>query len=218
MPAGRAGSMADMEDLSARRHRPRRARTTTLGALVLLLVAPAGPTGAGATPAGAKSSGPRSSGVVAAEAGDAVPRGPWQWPLAPDPPVLRRFDRPTARWAAGHRGVDLAARGGQEVRAPASGRVVFAGVVVDRPVISVLHEGGARSTFEPAVASRAVGEAVAAGEVLGRLAEGAGHCAPGPCLHWGVRLGSGRAAVYLDPLLLVAPRGPSVLIPVRHGP
>jgi hypothetical protein len=37
-----------------------------------------------------------------------------------------------------------------------------------------------------------------------------GHCAPGVCLHWGVRLG----ATYLDPIGLLRGFGPIVLLPI----
>lgn len=125
--------------------------------------------------------------------------------------VEREFDAPEARWAAGHRGVDLAAAVGAAVAAPADGRVTFAGTVVDRGVVTVTHPDGRRSSLEPVVASVAVGDAVAAGDVVGTVQDVAGHCAPRACLHWGVREGDR----YVDPLGLLPERGPVVLLPDR---
>ena len=131
---------------------------------------------------------------------------PLQVPLAPAHYVLplagrvtRRFDPPPAPWLAGHRGVDLAAAPGAVVSAAGSGRVVFSGVVAGRGVVSVAHEGGLRTTYEPVSSFLAVGDLVVAGEPLGSLAPGHPGCPESACLHWGLRRGS----VYLDPLLLL---------------
>ena len=70
-----------------------------------------------------------------------APQRRFSWPLAPPHPVLRRFDPPSAPWAAGHRGVDLGGTPGEPVLAVADGVVVFAGMLVDRYVISVDHAG-----------------------------------------------------------------------------
>ncbi len=142
----------------------------------------------------------------------AVPRaGGWQWPLAGEPVVLRAFEAPAQRWAPGHRGVDLAAGAGAAVLAPTDAVVVFAGWVVDRPVLSLATAGGLRVTLEPVTASAAVGTRVRRGQVVGTTAPSGGHCAG--CLHWGVRSGRDR---YLDPLAVlagaVAP--PPVLLPL----
>lgn len=199
MPVGRAGS-----------------GVAALALLVLGAAAPA-PAGVGAD-------------VVLAVAGPAgtvatgtAPARDWRWPLADEPRVLAVFERPAHRWSPGHRGVDLAAGAGQAVLAPAGGTVTFVGRVVDRSVVAVQTPGGLRSTLEPVAAGVEVGDVVAAGDVVGTVqdpAAGRGHCAPGACLHWGVRRGSGREAVYLDPLLVLLAHGspgPPVLLPWR-GP
>lgn len=124
----------------------------------------------------------------------------YRWPTGAPVAVLRPFDEPAQRWLAGHRGVDLALAPGGPVLAAAPGVVVFAGSVAGRPVVSVLHADGIRTTYEPVEPVVATGDAVAGGDLLGRLTEGGWHCGPTPCLHWGAR----RAPdAYVDPLALV---------------
>lgn len=141
--------------------------------------------------------------------GDAVSSTAFRLPV-PGGALRARFDPPAQRWSAGHRGVDLEAATGTVVSAPAPGTVVFAGPVVDRHVVTVLHDDGLRSSLEPVLAVVEVGTRVAAGEALGTVepAPAATHCSP-RCLHWGVRDGE----LYVDPLGLVAGTGPVVLLP-----
>ena len=123
------------------------------------------------------------------------------WPGA-DPHVTRRFDPPPQPWLAGHRGVDLAAPPATPVRSAAAGTIVFTGLVAGRGVVSVAHPGGLRTTYEPLSAGPLrVGDTVAAGEEIGRLAPGHPGCPSAACLHWGLR----RGEVYLDPLSLLDP-------------
>src|SRR5512141_2213169 len=80
----------------------------------------------------------------------ASPPGSWSWPLSPRPAVLRVFDPPDRPWLSGHRGVDLqTAYDGAPVTSPAAGTVAFVGFVVDRPVVTIDHGNGLRSSFEP---------------------------------------------------------------------
>ncbi|MFD4292732.1 M23 family metallopeptidase [Rhodococcus sp. NPDC058505] len=132
------------------------------------------------------------------------------WPLTPRPIVVTPFDPPARDWLAGHRGVDLSAAAGQPVLAAGDGVVAFAGEVAGKPVVSVDHRGGLRTTYEPVLASVRVGQRVARGAGLGTLAAGHPGC-PGSCLHWGVRRGRD---VYLDPLALLRP-GPVRLKPLH---
>jgi len=120
------------------------------------------------------------------------------WPVAP-PQVVRRFDPPPQPWLAGHRGVDLAAAPGAEVHAAGGGTVSFAGSVAGRGVVSVVHAGGLRTTYEPVTATVHTGEAVTAGQSLGALEAGHPGCPVAACLHWGLR----RGEQYLDPLALL---------------
>lgn len=106
--------------------------------------------------------------------------------------VLRGFDD-VGRYSAGHRGVDLRATPGQQVRAAAEGRVYFAGSVAGVASVSVDHGNGWRTTYLPVRSGLAVGRAVAAGEVIGSVV--GGHCAQ-PCLHFGLTDGY----TYANPL------------------
>jgi murein DD-endopeptidase MepM/ murein hydrolase activator NlpD len=171
-------------------------------ALLAVLVLAASAAAPAAAPGGAPASLPRA-GISTA------PRAEWNWPLAPTPDVLRAFDPPEKPWMSGHRGVDLrAAFDGAAVTAPESGTVSFAGVVVDRPVITIDHGNGLRSSFEPVESGLAVGAPVSKGDVLGTVRPG--HCGPAPCVHWGVR----RGGDYLNPLSFVTDLRPSILLPL----
>jgi murein DD-endopeptidase MepM/ murein hydrolase activator NlpD len=162
--------------------------------------------------------------VLLAGPAGAAPRPGFRWPLAGTPVVERGFDPPTSAYGAGHRGVDLRAAAGEPVLAAGPGRVTYAGLLAGRGVVTVTHDGGLRTTYEPVTATVRVGQAVAAGAVLGRLAAGHASCRPGvPCLHWGLL----RGATYLDPLSLLSagpvrllPLGPAaapVALPVARG-
>ncbi|WP_432986744.1 murein hydrolase activator EnvC family protein [Dactylosporangium sp. CA-233914] len=127
------------------------------------------------------------------------PAADYQAPLDGPVTVTRGFEPPSDRYAAGHRGVDLVGVPGQTVRSAGPGKVVFAGMVGGRPVVSVEHPGGVRTTYEPVAASVVAGQAVAAGTPLGTLRPG--HpCPDEACLHWGLRTDQN---VYLDPLSLL---------------
>lgn len=122
------------------------------------------------------------------------------WPLQPRPAVARPFDGPEHDWLPGHRGADLAGRPGQPVLAAGAGVVVFAGTVAGKPVVSVEHAGGLRTTYEPVTATVTAGRRVERGDPLGTLEPGHEGCPAVACLHWGLRRGRDD---YLDPLPLV---------------
>lgn len=147
------------------------------------------------------------------------------------PQVIRPFEKPAQRWSTGHRGVDLAVpEHDRRVYAPAPGKVVFSGTVVNRKVLVIAHPDGRRSTFEPMDEALPVGTTVAAGEVIGTVAGAAGgnserpyrRCST-PCLYWGVRQGgargdgSGKTAEYINPMSLLGSKEPSILLPVPGG-
>lgn len=123
----------------------------------------------------------------------------YDWPSGTEVEVVRDFAPPEVLWGAGHRGVDLALSPGDPVLAAAAGVVAFAGMVAGRPVISVDHADGVRTTYEPVEAMIARGDPVAVGQQIGILLDG--H-EPTGGLHWGARIGD----EYIDPLSLLGPR------------
>lgn len=174
----------------------------TLACAVLVLVSAAAPA-AGPVPPPVPP--PGASGAVPAPAGSG-----WVPPVEPAVVRVSAFDPPDRRWLPGHRGVDLAAQEGQEVRAAGAGTVTFAGLLAGRGVVVVTHDGGLRTTYEPVDAVVAEGDQVRAGQLLGTLGDGDVHCgAPPRCLHWGLR----RGQEYLDPWRLLQPGSPVLLPP-----
>jgi murein DD-endopeptidase MepM/ murein hydrolase activator NlpD len=150
--------------------------------------------------------------LVAGDVPSAVAEGPlvavaaappatalWTAPLRGSPQVARPFDPPATVYGAGHRGVDLAGTPGEPVLAAGDGVVVFAGMVAGRPVVSIEHAGGLRTTYEPVSPEVGAGQAVARGSPIGSLLAGHPGCPVAACLHWGLR----RGGTYLDPLLLL---------------
>jgi len=116
--------------------------------------------------------------------------------------VLNPYRAPAHRYGPGHRGVDLAGSPGQPVVAARGGTVVFAGPVGGRELVSVQHDDGLRTTYEPVAPVVAAGAVVPAGEVIGLLRPGHAGCPAQTCLHWGVRR---DRTDYLDPLMLLRP-------------
>lgn len=123
--------------------------------------------------------------------------GTYAWPV--EGPVLRPFEPPSSTYGPGHRGIDIGAAIGAQVRAAAGGVVAFAGPVAGSLFVSIDHPDGVRTTYSwlsEALVAR--GDAVARGAPIAR--SGAGH--PGsdaPHLHFAARLGQ----TYIDPMLLL---------------
>jgi hypothetical protein len=136
-----------------------------------------------------------------------------QWPVDP-PVILQAFAAPATDYGPGHRGLDLAVRPGDEIRAPLPGVIGFVGSVAGTPIVAIDHPDGLRTTYEPAQTRLPVGTEVAEGQVVAYVGVGAGHCGSvPPCLHWGLK----RADVYFDPASLVTAVAP-VLLPVDEPP
>ncbi|HKA68997.1 MAG TPA: M23 family metallopeptidase [Actinomycetes bacterium] len=184
--------------------------------VVTILAGPLAPSIATSAAGPSRALPPAPTGLRPSRALPPAPTG-FGWPVDPPITILRGFDLPPEPWLAGHRGVDLAARPGQAVRAAGSGVVTFAGSIAGRGVLVIgltaapdgyssdLHEvpAGLRITYEPVRSRVHRGDRVHTGQVVGRLDEAHHHCGVlGSCLHWGLR----RGDVYLDPLLLVRPR------------
>jgi murein DD-endopeptidase MepM/ murein hydrolase activator NlpD len=152
-----------------------------------------------------------SSGVTAAAqtaGADAQLRPPLPAPLT----VVRSFTPPLHPWAAGNRGVDLAAHAGEPVSAATNGSVIYAGLLAGRGVISI-RDGSLRTTYEPVDPVVRAGDTVAAGQLIGDVSAAADACGPpGSCLHWGAL----QSDVYVDPMGLL--RAPRVrLLPIWSG-
>ncbi len=142
----------------------------------------------------------------------AAPAGSWPTDA---PSIVARFRAPDEAWAAGHRGIDLAARTGDPVYAMAAGTVAFVGDIAGKPVVTVAHPGEdrLRSTYEPVLTQVRVGQRVSARELIGIVAATGGHCGGvAGCVHVGLR----TDVRYVDPMILIG-RRPAVLKPVGHG-
>jgi murein DD-endopeptidase MepM/ murein hydrolase activator NlpD len=122
--------------------------------------------------------------------------------MLPAPAVVTPFRAPSHPYGPGHRGVDLGGAPDGPVLAARDGTVVFAGPVGGRDLVSVLHDDGLRTTYEPVLPVVETGAVIRAGEVIGLLRPGHAGCAGQVCLHWGVRRDRNE---YLDPLVLLRP-------------
>ncbi len=131
----------------------------------------------------------------------AVTGGVWGPPLDGDLTVTHPFERLPHPYAPGHRGADLQGIPFGPVLAAGDGVVVFAGMVAGRPVVSIDHHGGLRTTYEPVDPTVAAGQQVTRGSSIGTLQIGHAGCPVQACLHWGLR----RGETYLDPLSLLNP-------------
>lgn len=180
---------------------PTRTLLIALLTLAVTVLGASGPTWAASAP---RTSTPWSSMPRSGSGADS-PR--WSAPVVPTQ-LAREFAPPGQPWLSGHRGIDLRAPEGSEVRAVEVGVVVWAGELAGIPVVSVQHDDGLRSTYQPVEASVVVGQIVFAGDALGRLREPGSHCAPATCLHLGAKRGP---QTYLDPALLLGLRGPRLL-------
>lgn len=121
-------------------------------------------------------------------------------------PVVRGFELPAGPFGPGHRGVDVGARMGEVVRAPAAGRVLFAGPVAGTSWVTLLVAPGVMVTVGPLLPDRRLAAGrVRALAVVGRV--GLGH---GDALHVSLRVDG----VYVDPLRYLVDRPRPRLAPL----
>ncbi len=78
----------------------------------------------------------------------------------------------------------------------------FAGTVAEAGVVSIRHDGGLITTYQPVAATVSTGDEVTGGNVIGTVEPGHPGCDAAACLQWGARRAEDRLA-YLNPLLLV---------------
>lgn len=111
--------------------------------------------------------------VVLALALTVAPRadagGTWAWPLVG--PVVREFDKPDNDYSEGHRGIDIGALRGREVRSPTDGVVWFAGRVAGKSVVSIDTADGSIVAMEPVEASVQRGDVVRRGDTIGIVSD-----------------------------------------------
>ncbi len=130
----------------------------------------------------------------------------WTWPV--DGPVLRPFKLGDDPYAGGqHRGIDIGAPLGTSVRAPAGGRISFAGTVPTsgKSVTIQTPDGYSVTLVQLGTIAITRGAAVAEGAIVGTIGPSGELGAAAPHVHLGVRVTSDPNG-YLDPLRFLPPR------------
>jgi murein DD-endopeptidase MepM/ murein hydrolase activator NlpD len=132
------------------------------------------------------------------------PRVPALW-MPVTGPLVRGFDAPAGPYGPGHRGIDIAAPVGELVRAPTTGKVVFAGPVAGTTWVTLMAAPGVLVTLGPLLAPAVTATRVRSKAPVGRL--GPGHAAT---LHLSVRVDG----VYVDPVAYLVDRPRPRLVPL----
>lgn len=136
----------------------------------------------------------------------------WQWPLEHEqdstPTILRHFEKPPAAWLAGHRGIDIKSQEQESVIAPARGVIRYAGIIAGVPTVSLQHQEGVVSSYQPArlLPTLHIGSTVTQGEPFGVITyaqSSAMHCTQ--CLHWGVFMPE-HPPQYRNPMQYIEPQ------------
>ncbi len=130
----------------------------------------------------------------------------WSWPV--EGAVLRPFVAGDDPYAGGqHRGIDIGAPTGAEVRAPAAGVVSFAGQVPRQGLcLTIRTEDGYSVTLvHLGSVGLPVGTAVGESDVVGTIGPSGDPEWPEPYVHLGIRLTADPNG-YLDPLSLLPVR------------
>jgi len=146
--------------------------------------------------------------------GSDLPATTWNPPLDSPVRLVNQYRQPNSDYSAGHRGVDYLVTQNQAVLAPSDGQVWFAGRVAQRPLLSLLHEGGYLTEFEPVCTDLKKGEQVFAGQEIARVCKAEAsylaHCPSATCMHFSMRF----EGSYLSPLIFIGGLNPSRLLPM----
>ncbi|MHB0867581.1 MAG: M23 family metallopeptidase [Thermoleophilia bacterium] len=150
-----------------------------------------------------------SAGAVCGESPSLPPDG-LVWPVAGDITETWSLD---CRSDRGHRGVDIAADAGTEIRAAAAGTVGFVGYTPAENggiTITIDHDGGLRTTYLHVSAPRVSrGEYIIQGQIIATTT--------GLPVHFGIKQVSGSHEAYFNPLELLSPltsdAGPATATP-----
>jgi murein DD-endopeptidase MepM/ murein hydrolase activator NlpD len=144
------------------------------------------------------------------------PRVPALW-MPVTGPLVRGFDARAGPYGPGHRGIDIAAPVGELVRAPAAGRVVFAGPVAGVNWVTLVVAPGVLVTLGPLLDPVVTATRVRSKAPVGRIGPGhtATRAAPATpaapaALHLSVRVDG----VYVDPLAYLVDRPRPRLVPL----
>jgi Peptidase family M23 len=128
--------------------------------------------------------------------------------------LVRGFDARAGPYGPGHRGIDVAAPVGALVRAPAAGRIVFAGQVAGTNRVSILVAPGVLVTLGPLLDPPDTAVRVRSRVLVGRV--GPGHLTGPPgqggatTLHLSLRVDG----EYVDPLAYLVDRPRPRLAPL----
>lgn len=154
---------------------------------------------------------------VQAVASQPLPADTWNPPLDTPIRLVNQYRQPNSDYSSGHRGVDYLVKTGQPVLAPADGTVWFAGKVAQRHLISLQHNNGYLSEFEPVCTDLTKGEPIIAGQQIGYVCEAgpsySPHCSNALCLHFSLR----SKGAYLSPLVFIGGLNPSRLLATPLG-
>src|SRR5215204_5832794 len=134
------------------------------------------------------------------------PAAAWTWPV--EGSVLRPFVAEGDPYAGGqHRGIDIAADAGADVKAPATGVVSFAGQLPNEGLCLTIRtpDGYSITLVHLGAIGMPTGTAIEEGEVVGTIGPSGDAEWVEPYVHLGIRL-TAEPHGYVDPLSLLPAR------------